>query len=48
DTGSAILGVPRADFFWGSGARADNMAGKMKQAGKMWLLLPKHLSAPNN
>ena len=46
DPGSAIVGVPRADFFWGLGDRADSMAGKMKQEGKMWLLLPKHLPAP--
>jgi membrane-bound lytic murein transglycosylase A len=48
DTGSAILGVPRADFFWGLGAKADSMAGKMKQDGKMWVLLPKHLPAPKD
>lgn len=48
DTGSAILGVPRADFFWGLGDRADSMAGKMKQDGKMWLLLPRHLPEPKH
>lgn len=41
DTGGAIRGVVRADFFWGSGADAGNQAGKMKQRGAMWALLPK-------
>lgn len=40
DTGGAIRGVVRADFFWGFGAEASNQAGKMKQAGEMWILLP--------
>lgn len=41
DTGGAIKGGVRADFFWGFGAEAGNQAGKMKQSGKMWVLLPK-------
>jgi membrane-bound lytic murein transglycosylase A len=45
DTGGAIRGAVRADFFWGFGADAAENAGKMKQAGKMWVLLPK-LPAP--
>lgn len=40
DTGSAIKGPLRADFFWGFGAAAGEMAGRMKQAGEMYLLLP--------
>lgn len=40
DTGGAIKGGVRADFFWGFGAEAGNQAGKMKQTGKMWVLLP--------
>ena len=40
DTGGAIRGVVRADFFWGFGADAGNQAGKMKQQGQMWVLLP--------
>ena len=40
DTGGAIRGVVRADFFWGFGAEAGNQAGRMKQQGQMWLLLP--------
>ncbi|MEA3120310.1 MAG: rane-bound lytic murein transglycosylase, partial [Paraburkholderia sp.] len=41
DTGSAIKGGVRADYFWGLGDDAGQLAGKMKQAGRMWLLLPK-------
>ena len=40
DTGSAIVGAVRADFYWGSGDVAGENAGKMKQSAKMWLLLP--------
>ena len=40
DTGGAIRGVVRADFFWGFGAEAGNQAGRMKQQGQMWVLLP--------
>ncbi|WP_291993636.1 murein transglycosylase A [Candidatus Accumulibacter sp. ACC003] len=40
DTGSAIRGVVRADFFWGFGAPAGAQAGRMKQQGQMWVLLP--------
>ena len=44
DTGGAIRNAVRADFFWGFGDQAGELAGKMKQAGQMWLLLPKALS----
>jgi membrane-bound lytic murein transglycosylase A len=40
DTGGAIHGVVRADFFWGFGPDAGAQAGRMKQQGKMWVLLP--------
>jgi membrane-bound lytic murein transglycosylase A len=40
DTGSAIRGGVRADYFWGLGDDAGDLAGRMKQAGRMWLLLP--------
>ena len=40
DTGGAIRGVVRADFYWGSGPDAGAMAGKMRQKGQMWVLLP--------
>ncbi len=41
DTGSAIRGGVRADFFWGFGNKAGELAGRMKQRGRMWVLLPK-------
>jgi len=40
DTGGAIRGAVRADFFWGFGAAAGTEAGRMKQPGRMWVLLP--------
>jgi membrane-bound lytic murein transglycosylase A len=40
DTGSAIHGNVRADFFWGFGDEAGKRAGGMKQKGRMWVLLP--------
>ena len=43
DTGGAIRGAIRADFFFGFGAEAAENAGRMKQRGKIWLLLPKQL-----
>ncbi|NOL49294.1 murein transglycosylase A [Pelistega europaea] len=47
DTGAAIKGAARADFFWGSGDEAGNMAGRMKQAGFMWILWPREAGAPS-
>jgi len=41
DTGGAIKGGVRADFFWGFGDPAGEQAGRMKQQGKMWVLFPK-------
>jgi membrane-bound lytic murein transglycosylase A len=41
DTGGAIRGAVRADFYWGFGADAGEQAGKMKQKGRMWVLLPR-------
>jgi membrane-bound lytic murein transglycosylase A len=41
DTGGAIRGVVRADFYWGSGPEAGAFAGRMRQQGKMWLLWPR-------
>ncbi|MFN4148635.1 MAG: murein transglycosylase A [Rhodocyclaceae bacterium] len=40
DTGGAIKGPVRADFYWGSGPVAGSLAGKMRQGVKMWVLLP--------
>ena len=47
DTGGAIRGAVRADFFWGSGEEATREAGRMKQALRMWVLLPKNYSTQN-
>ena len=41
DTGGAIRGRVRADFFWGFGENAAAQAGRMKQQGRMWVLFPK-------
>ena len=41
DTGGAIRGAVRADFYWGSGPEAGAMAGKMRQKGQMWVLMPR-------
>ena len=46
DTGGAINGAVRADFFWGFGDEAGKVAGVMKQSGRMWVLLPKGYSPP--
>ena len=40
DTGGAIRGVVRADFFWGFGPEAGSQAGRMRQQGQMWAILP--------
>jgi membrane-bound lytic murein transglycosylase A len=40
DTGSAIKGKVRGDFFWGWGEDATIIAGHMKSAGTMTALLP--------
>jgi membrane-bound lytic murein transglycosylase A len=41
DTGGAIRGAVRADFFFGFGHEAMEHAGRMKQRGQLWVLLPK-------
>jgi len=46
DVGSAIKGGIRADFFWGFGHEAGNQAGKMKQRGKLWVLMPRDYRSP--
>lgn len=40
DVGSAIKGGVRADFFWGLGDDAGDLAGRMRQSGRMWVLMP--------
>jgi membrane-bound lytic murein transglycosylase A len=48
DTGGAIRGVVRADFYWGTGEEAGANAGRMRQQGKMWLLWPRGEALPGS
>ena len=41
DTGGAIRGPVRGDVYWGAGEKATSIAGKMKNPGHYWILLPK-------
>lgn len=41
DTGGAIKGMVRGDVYWGAGDAATAIAGKMKNKGRYWLLLPR-------
>ncbi len=41
DTGSAITGAVRADYFAGFGPQAGDLAGRLKQPLQMWVLWPK-------
>jgi membrane-bound lytic murein transglycosylase A len=41
DTGGAIKGAIRADFFYGFGDKAGELAGRMKYPGQIWILWPK-------
>jgi len=43
DTGSAIVGAVRADFFTGWGADAGETAGRLKQSLRLWALWPRGL-----
>ena len=40
DVGGAIKGEIRADFFFGNGSEAEELAGTMKEKGKLILLIP--------
>lgn len=40
DTGSAIKGAQRADIFYGTGDQAGRAAGRIKDAGRMVVLMP--------
>jgi membrane-bound lytic murein transglycosylase A len=48
DTGNAIRGAVRADYYWGSGEEADREAGRMRQTGRMWLMLPREYPLTQN
>lgn len=41
DTGSAITGPVRADFFTGWGTEAQDLAGRLRQSVQMWVIWPK-------
>jgi membrane-bound lytic murein transglycosylase A len=47
DTGGAIRGAVRADYFWGFGDAAGALAGRMRQSARMWVLLPRNYPVPN-
>ncbi len=40
DTGNAIKGIVRGDFYWGSGAAARRSANRTKSQGRFYVLLP--------
>ena len=44
DTGTAIRGAVRGDFFWGSGEAALARAGGMSETGRYTILLPRWLN----
>lgn len=46
DTGGAIRGAVRGDYFWGSGDEAARLAGIMKSRGESYVLLPKTVTPP--
>jgi membrane-bound lytic murein transglycosylase A len=46
DTGGAIRGPARADFYWGTGSEAGALAGRMRQQGRMWILWPRDEAPP--
>ena len=41
DTGNAIVGALRADYFTGWGADAGELAGRLRQPLRLWVLWPK-------
>jgi membrane-bound lytic murein transglycosylase A len=46
DTGGAISGAPRADFFCGTGETAADMAGSLRAQASEWLLWPRAAPLP--
>jgi len=50
DTGGAIRGPVRADFFWGfdavDGQSAADLAGRMRSSGRLWLFWPRGETPP--
>jgi membrane-bound lytic murein transglycosylase A len=48
DTGSAITGPVRGDIYWGTGAHAGAVAGRMNFPGRYFVLLPKPVALQIN
>ena len=48
DTGSAIVGAVRIDYFWGWGAEAEQQAGRMRQPLRAWVLWPRGEAGPRD
>jgi membrane-bound lytic murein transglycosylase A len=48
DIGGAIKGPVRADVFWGWGSEAEERAGKMRQPGTEYVLLPRAVRSAAN
>ncbi|MBX6743146.1 MAG: MltA domain-containing protein [Acetobacteraceae bacterium] len=46
DTGSAIRGPARGDIFWGWGEAATARAGRMREMGEIFVLLPREPQRP--
>ena len=46
DTGGAIRGAVRGDLFWGAGDDAYDRAGRMRQHGRYWMLVPRGIETP--
>jgi membrane-bound lytic murein transglycosylase A len=47
DTGGAIRGAVRGDLFWGPGSEAYDRAGRMRQRGRYWVLIPRTITSAN-
>jgi membrane-bound lytic murein transglycosylase A len=45
DTGGAIEGAIRGDVFWGTGAAAGEIAGRMQSPGRYFILVPDAVAA---
>ena len=43
DTGSAIVGVARADIYFGGGAEAGTVAGRIRNPGAFFMLIPNEI-----
>ncbi len=43
DTGSAIVGIARADIYFGGGAEAGSIAGRIRNPGRFFMLIPNEI-----